>query len=124
MASNNKIILNDDADLIAETYGLYNVNDCMREQERNIILCGYDGYEGNTKNVVYIVFVRFTNSSTTTGTSMIQIDNKRLTIVIATTGDKLMKNMKNWINYTVFDGTHNRFLLMSIPKLFYYRPQE
>lgn len=44
LASNNKIILNDDADLIAESYGLYNVNDYTKEQERNIILCGYDGY--------------------------------------------------------------------------------
>lgn len=55
---------------------------------------------------------------------MIQIDQKRLTIVIATTGGKLMRNMKNWMNYTGFDGTHNRFLFMSIPKLFYSRPQE
>lgn len=45
LASNNKILLNDDADLIAEMYGLYNVNDCTKEHERNIILCGYDGYE-------------------------------------------------------------------------------
>ena len=43
LSSNNKILLNDDADLIAETYGLYNVNDYTKEHERNIILCGYDG---------------------------------------------------------------------------------
>lgn len=43
LASNHKILLNDDADLIAETYGLYNVNDPLKEHERNIILCGYDG---------------------------------------------------------------------------------
>lgn len=43
LASNNKILLNDDADLIAETYGLYNVNDYTKEHERNVILCGYDG---------------------------------------------------------------------------------
>jgi hypothetical protein len=35
-----------------------------------------------------------------------------------------MKNMKNWINYTGFDGSHNRFLYISIPKLAYSRPQE
>jgi hypothetical protein len=45
LASNHKILLNDDADLIAETYGLYNVNDSSKEHERNIILCGYDGYK-------------------------------------------------------------------------------
>ncbi len=45
LASNNKIILNDDADLIAENYGIYNVNDSTKEHERNIILCGYDGYK-------------------------------------------------------------------------------
>ena len=44
LASNSKILLNDDADLIAENYGLYNVNDPTKEHERNIILCGYDGY--------------------------------------------------------------------------------
>lgn len=55
---------------------------------------------------------------------MIQIDDKRLTIAIATTGGKLSKNMKNWINFTGFDGSHNRFLYMSIPKLAYSRPQE
>jgi hypothetical protein len=38
VASNSKILLNDDADLIAETYGLYNVNDFTKEHERNIIL--------------------------------------------------------------------------------------
>ncbi|CAF5187850.1 unnamed protein product, partial [Rotaria magnacalcarata] len=38
LASNNKILLNDDADLIAESYGLYNVNDSTNEHERNIIL--------------------------------------------------------------------------------------
>ena len=43
LASNNKILLNDDTNLIAETYGLYNVNDFSKEHERNIILCGYDG---------------------------------------------------------------------------------
>ncbi len=43
LVSNNKILLSDDADLIAETYGLYNVNDCTKEHEWNIILCGYDG---------------------------------------------------------------------------------
>jgi hypothetical protein len=43
LSSNSKILLNDDADLIAETYGLYNVNDYTKEHERNIILCGYDG---------------------------------------------------------------------------------
>lgn len=44
LASNNKLLLNDDADLIAESYGLYNVNDSTKEHERNMILCGYDGY--------------------------------------------------------------------------------
>ncbi|CAF4380731.1 unnamed protein product, partial [Rotaria magnacalcarata] len=39
-APNNKILLNDDADLIAETYGLYNVNDYTKEHERNVIRCG------------------------------------------------------------------------------------
>ena len=43
LASNHKILLNDDADLIAESYGLYNVNDPLKEHARNIILCGYDG---------------------------------------------------------------------------------
>jgi hypothetical protein len=33
LVSNNKILLSDDADLIAETYGLYNVNDCTKEHE-------------------------------------------------------------------------------------------
>ncbi|CAF3939424.1 unnamed protein product, partial [Rotaria magnacalcarata] len=108
LASNNKILLNDDADLIAETYGLYNVNDFTKEHERNVILCGYDG---------------FTNTSRTTGTTIIHIGDKRLTITIATRGGKLMKKMKNWINFTGFDGSHNRFLYMSIPKLVYSRPQ-
>lgn len=44
LASNNKILLNDDADLIAECFGLFNVNDATKEHERNLILCGYDGY--------------------------------------------------------------------------------
>lgn len=43
LASNSKILLNDDAHLIAESYGLYNVNDTTKEHERNLILCGYDG---------------------------------------------------------------------------------
>ncbi len=43
LSSNNKILLNDDADLLAEQYGLYNVNDCTKEHERNLILVGYDG---------------------------------------------------------------------------------
>lgn len=43
LSSNSKILLNDDADLIAETYGLFNVNDNTKEHERNTILCGYDG---------------------------------------------------------------------------------
>lgn len=57
LASNNKILLNDDADLIAETYGLYNVNDPTKEHERNIILCGYDGQENRDKHllIMYIV---------------------------------------------------------------------
>ena len=67
---------------------------------------------------------RFNSSSRTTGTTMIQIDDKRLTILIATTGGKLMKNMKNWANYTGFDGSHNRFLYMSMPKLVCARPQK
>ncbi|CAF1087080.1 unnamed protein product, partial [Rotaria magnacalcarata] len=99
LASNNKILLNDDADLIAESYGLYNVNDSTNEHERNIILCGFDG---------------FGNTSRTTGTTIIQIGDKRLAIAIATTGGKLMKNMKNWIAYTGFDGSHNRFLYMCL----------
>ncbi|CAM4833084.1 unnamed protein product [Rotaria magnacalcarata] len=104
LASNNKILLNDDADLIAESYGLYNVNDSTNEHERNIILCGFDG---------------FGNTSRTTGTTIIQIGDKRLAIAIATTGGKLMKNMKNWIAYTGFDGSHNRFLYMCLfPNLF------
>ena len=53
LASNNKIILNDDADLIAESYGLYNVNDYTKEQERNIILCGYDGYARNIEKCCF-----------------------------------------------------------------------
>jgi hypothetical protein len=44
LASNNKILLNDDADIIAESFGLFNVNDPTKEHERNLILCGYDGY--------------------------------------------------------------------------------
>lgn len=55
---------------------------------------------------------------------MIHIGDKRLTIAIATTGGKLMKNMKNWMNCTGFDGSHNRFIYMSIPKLIHSRPQE
>lgn len=72
----------------------------------------------------YLCLHRFTSSSRTTGTTLIQIDDKRLTIVIATTGGKLMKNMKNWANYTGFDGSHNRFLYMSMPKLVCARPQQ
>ncbi|CAF1676204.1 unnamed protein product [Rotaria magnacalcarata] len=70
LAPNNKILLNDDADLIAETYGLYNVNDYTKEHERNVIRCGYD---------------EFTNTSRTTGTTIIHIGDKRLTIAIAAT---------------------------------------
>jgi hypothetical protein len=55
---------------------------------------------------------------------MIQIEDKRLTILIATTGGKLMRNMKNWLNCTGFDGSHNRFLYMCIPQLFCSRPQQ
>lgn len=44
LSSNNKVLLNDDADLIAEMFELYNVNDPNKEHERNLILCGYDGY--------------------------------------------------------------------------------
>ena len=44
LSSNRKILVNDDAHLIAETYGFYNVNGYTKEHERNIILCGYDGY--------------------------------------------------------------------------------
>ncbi|CAF2150071.1 unnamed protein product [Rotaria magnacalcarata] len=109
LASNHKILLNDDADIIAESYGLYNVNDFTKEHERNIILCGFDGFK---------------NTSRTTGTTIIQIDDKRSTIEIATTGGKPLKNMKNWINYTGFDGSHNRFLYMSIPKIIHSRPQD
>lgn len=69
-------------------------------------------------------FLSFSNSSRTTGTTMINIDDKRLTIVIATTGGKFVKNMKNWLNLTGFDGSHNRFLYMSIPKLAHARPQK
>lgn len=43
LSSNDKILLNDDADIIGETYGLYNVNDFSKENERNLILCGFDG---------------------------------------------------------------------------------
>jgi len=43
LSSNNKILLNDDADLVAEQYGLYNVNDSTKEHERNLLLVGYDG---------------------------------------------------------------------------------
>jgi hypothetical protein len=43
LASNSKVLLNDDVDLITATYGLYHVNDPTKEHERNIILCGYDG---------------------------------------------------------------------------------
>jgi len=55
---------------------------------------------------------------------MINIENKRLTILIATTGGKLMKNMKTWLGFGGFDGTHNRFLYMSISKRRYSRPQK
>ncbi|CAF3700147.1 unnamed protein product [Rotaria socialis] len=103
LASNHKILLNDDADLIAGSYGLYNVNDFTKEHERSIILCGFD---------------EFKNTSRTTGTTIIQIDDKRLTIAIATTGGKLMKNMKNWINYTRFDGRTIDFCTCLFRKLF------
>ena len=43
LASNSKILLNDDADIIAENYGLYNATDGGKEHERNLILCGHDG---------------------------------------------------------------------------------
>lgn len=43
LSSNHKILLNDDADIIAEHYGLYNTNDYTKEHERNLFLCGYDG---------------------------------------------------------------------------------
>jgi hypothetical protein len=84
---------------------------------------------GNMNNDIahidYIIcIVRFDNSSRTTGTTMIQIEDKRLTILIATTGGKLMRNMKNWLNCTGFDGSHNRFFYMCIPKLFCSRPQQ
>ena len=126
LSSNNKILLNDDADLIAEMFGLYNVNDTTKEHERNLILCGYDGYSIQMTNLLYnhYLFTSFSNTYRTTGSTIINIDDKRLTILIATTGGKLMKNMKNWISYTGFDGTHNRFLYMSIPKLQYSRPQK
>jgi hypothetical protein len=64
------------------------------------------------------------NSSRTTGPEIMHIDNKSLTIVIATTDGKLMKKLKNSINFTGFDGSHNRFLYMSIPKIVCSRPQE
>ncbi|CAF1265098.1 unnamed protein product [Adineta ricciae] len=108
LSTNHKILLNDDADLIAENFGLYNVSDSNKEHERNVILCGYDGFK---------------NSSRTTGTTMIHIGDKRLTILIATTGGKLLKNLRNWSNLTGFDGTHNRFIYMAIPKKIHTRPQ-
>lgn len=74
--------------------------------------------------VSLFAFVSFVNTSRTTGTSIINIENKRLTILIATTGGKLMRNMKNWMGLTGFDGTHNRFLYMSIPKVRHARPQK
>lgn len=44
LSSNNKILLNDDVDLIiAENYRLYNVNDYTKEHERTMILSRYDG---------------------------------------------------------------------------------
>lgn len=83
------------------------------------------GMKDKSQNEYYSsFFIRFNNSSRTTGTTIINIENKRLSIVIATTGGKLMKNMKNWVNSTGFDGSHNRFLYMSIPKLVCSRPQE
>ncbi|UJR06732.1 hypothetical protein I4U23_011021 [Adineta vaga] len=108
LSSNCKILLNDDADIIAENYGLYNATDGGKEHERNLILCGYDGFK---------------KSFRTTGTTIIKIDDKRLTIFIATTGGKLMKNMKNWSNCAGFDGSHNRFIYMVMPKMIYSRPQ-
>lgn len=68
--------------------------------------------------------IRFNNSFRTTGTTIINIDEKRLTIFIATTGGKLMKNLKNWSNFTGFDGSHNRFIYMAIPKMICSRPQK
>lgn len=125
LASNNKIIVNDDADLIAESFGLYNINDPTKEHERNLILCGYDGQKTHDRNEIFSDFlISFTNALRTTGTSMINIENKRLTILIATTGGKLMKNMKTWLGFGGFDGTHNGFLYMSIPKRRYSRPQK
>jgi len=67
---------------------------------------------------------RFHKSSRTTGTTMIQIEDKRLTVLIATTGGKLTKNLKNWINLTGFDGCHNRFLYTCISKSSCIRPQQ
>lgn len=68
---------------------------------------------------------RFDNNSTrTTGTTLIQISDKRLTIAIAITGGKLMKNLKNWVSLTGFDGSHNRFLYVSMRKLAIMRPQK
>ena len=73
----------------------------------------------------YISFaISFSKWSKTTGTTFIEIENKRLSIAFAITSGKLFKNMKNWINATGFDGIHNRFLYMSIPKSPYIRPQE
>ncbi|CAF1523780.1 unnamed protein product [Adineta ricciae] len=108
LSTNNKILLNDDADIIAEHFGLFNANDSTKEQERNLILCGHDG---------------FRNFSRTTGSSLINIDNRRLSIAIATTGNKLVKNLKNWMNFSAFDGSHNRFIYMSIPRIVFSRPQ-
>lgn len=55
---------------------------------------------------------------------MIQIDNKRLTMATVTTDGKLSKNMRNLINFTGFDDSHNRFLYTGIRKLAYSRPQK
>ncbi|CAF1421797.1 unnamed protein product [Adineta ricciae] len=108
LSSNSKILLNDDADVIAEQYGIYNVNDPTKEHDRNLLLVGHDGFD---------------NSLRTTGSTCVEIKDKRLTILIATTGGKLMKNMRNWLNCTGFDGSHNRFLYMCIPKVLCSRPQ-
>lgn len=37
LSSNNKILLNDHANIIAETYGLHNFKNFTKEQERSLI---------------------------------------------------------------------------------------
>ncbi|CAF1094354.1 unnamed protein product [Didymodactylos carnosus] len=110
LASQNKILIHDEADNVLHGYGVFDSGNAKYSAEAALIIKAFDGIRDETRS---------------TGSMSVTITRAKMSMLVATVGAKYNKLLKCWATVNGgLEGLHNRMIYQVLPSVEPTRPQE